>query len=438
MEMAKNHAHASREQVDRLLAETLPPEEKQRIVRHLLSRCKPCLELVRAAVAPGNQEPDYTALLRRLELAYVVAQNEVQAERRIADELWPKLLSEPPESRLFIIKNVDSYRTWGMYERVVDQARTTARNDPLQGVDLAHLALAIAEQLDIEAYGQERICDFKAGAYIVLGNAKRLAGDFAGAEAALESAKERLDKGTGDLYGRANLISIFSSLRADLGYLEDAAKILSRGIRCARRIQDRQLEGRLVLKQSSFIGFVDPALGLDLAEKGILLLEPDKDPHLDLVGRHLLAFWTNELGNPEEAAQILATYRYLYDRFTDVFWTGRLLHLKANIARTEGDLRTAERFFRELVELYVENSFELDLILASLDLAEVLASQARVAESAQILSHVYPILEAWKLHGDILRSWRILQEGVERRSVQASAFRELAMILRRRWYRRES
>ncbi|HEX5719881.1 MAG TPA: hypothetical protein VF179_27250, partial [Thermoanaerobaculia bacterium] len=225
--------------------------------------------------------------------------------------------------------------------------------------------------------------------------------------------------------------------RADLGYLEDATEILNRGIKYARTVRDRQLQARLVLKQSSFIGFVDPTLGLELAEKGISLLEPKKDPHLDLVGRHLLAFWTNELGDPEEATAILATYRYMYDRFTDVFWAGRLLQLKANIARTEGDLRKAEGYFRELVELYAEHSFEFDLVLASIDLAEVLASQARVVESGQILSHLYPVLEAWRLHGDILRSWKIMQEVVERRKVQASAIRELAMTLRRKWYRRD-
>lgn len=434
--MSRSYFHASREQIENLIAEKLPPKERQRIVSHLLSGCKPCVELVRDAICPGDEEPDYTAIIRRLELAYVVAQNDVQVERRSAEELWPKLQNQPPERRLFIIKNIDGYRTWGMYERVVEKTKTVARNDPLQAVDLAHLALAITDLLDAEAYGQERIYDFQAGAYTALGNAKRIIGDFAGAEAALNAAKELLDKGTGDPYEKAYLVSIYSSLKADLGYLEEAAELLNRGIRYASSVNDRQLRGRLVLKQSSFIGFVDPLLGLELAEQGISLLDHGKDPHLDLVGRHLLAFWSNELGNPGEAASILATYRYMYDAFDDAFWVGRLLHLQANIARTEGDLRKSEYLFREVVELYAEHHFEFDLVLASLDLAEVLASQARLVESGEILSQLYPVLEAWKLHGDILRSWRILQQGVERRNVQVSAFRSLAMTLRRNWYRR--
>jgi tetratricopeptide (TPR) repeat protein len=429
--------HASSAQIEDLIAERLPSQEARRIVSHLLSGCTPCVELVRAAICPGDEEPDYTALLRRLELAYVVAQNDVQAERRIADELWPRLQKQPPEQRLFIIKNIDGYRTWGMYERVVEQTKNIASIDPLQAVDFAHLALAITELLDPESYGSERIRDFQAGAYTALGNVKRIVGDFEGAGAALKAAKDLLEQGTGDPYEKAHLVSIDSSLRADLGDLEDAAEILDEAIKHARRVKDRQLEGRFVLQQSSFIGFVDPVLGLELAENGVSLLEPQKDPRLDLIGRHLLAFWTNELGDPEEATAIMATYRYMYDRFTDVFWTGRLLHLKANIARTAGDLRTAEGLFRQLVDLYAENNFDFDLTLASLDLAEVLTAQGRIEESGQILSHLYPVLEAWKLHGDILRSWKIVQAGIERRGVQARAFRELAMTLRRKWYRRD-
>jgi tetratricopeptide (TPR) repeat protein len=429
--------HASREQIEDLIAERLPLEEARNLVSHLLSGCGRCAELVRAAICPDDEEPDYAALLRRLELAYVLAQNDVQVERRIADELWPRLENQPPERRLFIIKNMDGYRTWGMYERVVEQTKSIARIDPLQAVDLAHLALAITELLDTKSYGQERINDFQAGAYTALGNAKRLVGDFAGAEAALRAAKDLLEKGTGDPYEKAYLISIYSSLQADLGDLEKATEILDQAVRHARSVKDRQLEARLVLQQSSFIGFVDPALGLELAEEGISLLEPQKDPRLDLIGRHLLAFWTNELGDPEEATAIMATYRYMYDRFTDAFWAGRLLHLKANIARTAGDLRTAEGLFRQLVEIYAESNFDFDLTLASLDLAEVLASQGRVAEAGEILSQLYPVLESWKLHGDILRSWKILLAGIEQKAVQAKAFRELAMTLRRKWYRRD-
>lgn len=121
--MSRSYFHASREQIENLIAEKLPPKERQRIVSHLLSGCKPCVELVRDAICPGDEEPDYTAIIRRLELAYVVAQNDVQVERRSAEELWPKLQNQPPERRLFIIKNIDGYRTWGMGNQVRQQCQ---------------------------------------------------------------------------------------------------------------------------------------------------------------------------------------------------------------------------------------------------------------------------------------------------------------------------
>ncbi len=425
--------HVSREQLDLLRREKLAPAETRRVVRHLLSGCDACLALARTALLPDRHDLDYTGLLRRLELALLVADNEVRSERAHAEDLWPVLKPLAPERRLFLVKHDPRFQSWGVYEKLLEEARTAGREDPIQAVDLAHLALGVAEMLDGGSYGEERIADFRAAAYVALGNAKRLLGDLQGAEAALAAAEGHLRQGTGDPLEAVNLISIQSSLQADLGFLEEATALLDRAGRHARATGDRHLEGRIALKQSSFIGYVDPQRGLALAEQGLSLLESGKDPHLDLVGRHLLAFWSNAVGDPEEAEGIVDTYRYLYAQFSDTFWTGRLLHLEGNIARTRGDLRKAERCFRGLVDLYSRKNFELDLVLAALDLSEVLVRQGSPVEASQILSELHPILEAWKLSGDILRAWTILLAALRENSFEERAFQEVAMLLRRRW-----
>ena len=96
----------------------------------------------------------------------------------------------------------------------------------------------------------------------------------------------------------------------------------------------------------------------------------------------------------------------------------------------------SELFFRELVDLYTEADFEFDLALASLDLSEVLTFQGKVEESVKIIEALYPVLKHWNLSGDILRSWLILQEGLWKQTVQVETFRELEMLLRRKWYRK--
>lgn len=432
--MRRTAFHATRIEAGDLLAGNLPAEERRRIVDHLLAGCETCAQLVRSMVFP--EHPDYDGVLRRLELALVLAESDVGFERKQALEAWAILKPLTPEERLFHVKHHPELHTWGMYEKLLDEAKKSVRNDPLRAVDLSHLALAVAERLDADDYGAERIKDFEAAAYICLSNAKRLVSDFTGAESALHAAQQLLAEGTRDLAERANFISIAASLKTDLGDLEEAAESLSEAIKLARRFKDKHLEGRLLIKQSGIVGWIDPVHAIELVERGLSLIDAEREPALELNGRHILAFLTNEIGDPDEASAILSTYAYLYRKFDDVFWRGRLLHLHANIARKENDLLRAELYFRDLVQLYQEHSFEFDLALAALDLAEVLTARGSFQESEEILAAVYPILQTWNIHVDILRAWLLLRENVQSQQVAREAFRELAMILRRKWYRK--
>jgi tetratricopeptide (TPR) repeat protein len=430
--------HVSLEDMDRFLqGGVLTPSERRSVIRHLLSRCELCLGALRGGLSVRPAEPDLTGLVRRLDLSSLLARYTVETERAEAAGLWTTLRTLAPAQRLLAVKNDPALQTWGLFEAVLGQARSVARNDPVHAVDLAHLALTIAELLDPQMYGGAAAHDYRVQAHTCLGNTKRLVGDFRGAQESLSSAEALLPEGSGDPLDKASLLSIRASLLTDLGSPEEATDLLEAAIRCARHIRDRHLEGRCRIQQSSSIGWIDPVRGLALAEEGLSLIDLDRDPHLELCGRHLLALWSNETGDPAEAQSIVATYRYLYAQFTDVFWTGRLLHLGGSIARMEGHLYESEILFRQLIDLYAEHEHRFDLALAALDLAEVLSLQGKTTESEEILAHFYPILEAWRLHADILRSWSILRDGVCRREIQKEGFRELALTLRRTWHRRD-
>jgi tetratricopeptide (TPR) repeat protein len=433
--MGKNAWHPPETEIRDFLAGHLSAEDRRRIVQHLLAGCDACARLAQSVIFPAS--PGYDDVLRRLELSMILAENDVAVERRQALEAWAFLKPLSPESRLFQVKHQPRFHTWGMFEKLLDEAKKSVRNEPLQAVDLAHLALEVAERLDSGSYGAEQIKDYSAAGYICLANAKRLVSDFPGAEIALRAAETSLGAGTGDPLEKINFISISASVKTDLGDLENAADSLNTAIKLARRIRDKHLEGRLFIQQSAMLGWIDPVRAIELVERGLSLIDTERDSALELNGRHVLAFLTSEIGDPEEASAILSTYTYLYKKHDNVFWRGRLLHLKANIARRENDLLQAELYFRDLIALYQEHSFEFDLALAALDLAEVLTAGGRFQESEEILAAVYPILQTWNIHVDILRAWLLLRENVQSQHVAREAFRELGMMLRRKWYRRE-
>jgi tetratricopeptide (TPR) repeat protein len=426
--------HLSRHELERFRANRAGMAERHRTFSHLLSGCERCCAVARDVFFP--EHVDYTPMFERMEAIFAQTEMGVRAERRRGDELWKLLEPLDATQRLLWVKNDPRLYTWGLYARVLAEAREAMRRDANEAVGLAYLGWMIAQRLDPAIYGDIHVRDFQGAATSLLGNAKRVYGDLRGAQDDLDRAEELLNLGTGDLLERAYLLSVRASLKTDLGCFEDAAVLLRRAAACARQMNDRQLEGKYLIAWSSSIGWLHPERGLTLAKRGLSRLQPGVDLHLELGGRHLQALWLNELGRTAEARELLESWRPLYEEFSDPVTTGRLLRLEGILSRDEGRLDVAERSFRGLMELYEQHNFDFDLALAALDLAQVLSLEGRLAEATELLGRLYPLLETWRLNADILRSWLILQEAVKRNAVQNRMFRDLAMTLRRQWLRR--
>jgi tetratricopeptide (TPR) repeat protein len=431
--------HVTEDHLRQLAEDRLPAGERQRVVRHLLTACPFCLELAREVLFPElAQKPDYAGVLRRLELSAVLAWNDVAVETGVARALWDRQFTGlAPGPRLMAIRNNPDLHTWGMFDLLLTEAKRVSRDQPLESLDLAYAALAVADLLSPAVYSEERIHDLRASAWAFLGNLKRLAGDFAGSQEALRAAAEHVGQGSEDPYEIANVLSMTASLVTDLGQLEEATDLLEEAAALARSVRDRPLEGRLRIQQASSISWVDPARGFKLAERGLRLLRRSKsvDRHTELGGIHILAGCANELGETGEARAILETYRYLYASFPDPGTQGRLLLLDALICRREGRLEDSEALLRQLATHYAEHAMPFDLTLSTLEWAESLVLLNRFDEAAEVMRQVYPLIERWRVPVDVLRAWKLVQEAVRARTVQETAFRELSLTVRRRWFR---
>lgn len=427
--------HLTDHDLERFRENLLGPEERRRAFAHLMAGCEPCRDSARKVFFPG-QDVEFSRVFRRLHALLLEAEAQLKVERQRGHELWRLLEPLDQTERMLWAKNDPRLHVWGVYERILQEARQALRHDPRDAVALAHLGWMIAQRLSAKVYGSKRVRDFQGVASTLLGNAKRLYGDLHGAGEDLDRAEALLAQGTGDLLEAASLLSVRASLKTDLGDFESAAALLRKAGACARQMGDRHLEGKYLIAWSSSIGWVDPERGLELARRGLERLEEGTDHHLELGGRHLQALWANELGRTADARRMLEACRPLYDRYDDPVTRGRLLRLEGLLARSEGRLDEAERCFARQVELYEKHNFDFDLALAGLDLAEVLSQQGRLAEAISILGGLYPVLKGWNLHVDILRSWLGLQETLQHNAVQAQMFRELAMTMRRKWHRR--
>jgi hypothetical protein len=239
--------HLTEIQLRQLAADRLSMEERNAAVRHLLTKCRPCLDLARKILFPEMEsEPDYSDVLRRLDLSLVLARNDVEVERGRARALWDDYLSAlEPGPRLMAIRSNPDLKTRGTFDLLLAEAKRITVERPVNAVDLAYAALAVTDHLDPHTYGEEHIHDFRASAWAALGNAKRMTGDFSGAGESVRTAAEMLEQGTGDPYEEAHVLSMTASLLTDLGDLETAADLLEDAAGLARSVRDRFLESRV-------------------------------------------------------------------------------------------------------------------------------------------------------------------------------------------------
>jgi ATP/maltotriose-dependent transcriptional regulator MalT len=218
--------------------------------------------------------------------------------------------------------------------------------------------------------------------------------------------------------------------------IDEALEVLGAAARDAREVGETQLHGKLVLQQSSSIGWYNPARGLDLAQKALGILQPGLSPHLDLIARYQMMILQCELGRVEEARTLFGIWQRSFREQThQSFWHGRILQLEAALARREGRLEECEAVLRELADHYAERGLHHDLALTTLDLAEVLTASRRYTEAQGLLDKILPLFRKWRVGTDVLRAWLMIEEGVKGKALETVAFREASRIVRRSWFR---
>lgn len=227
--------HFPREVLEKFIKLDISRAEALAVVRHLLARCPQCAEGVAAAVAESPEEAelwgtargaDYEQVFERVLRRVEEAEARLTAERQRATEQWVMLEGHPQARRLVMVHNDERLQTWGLYERLLEASRKAGARHPAAAVEIAELALAVLDHLDPSEYGRERLADFRAAALGVLANAKRLARDLEGAQAAFYQAWRELARGTDDPLDEAMLLCLEASLLCDLGEFEAAVELV--------------------------------------------------------------------------------------------------------------------------------------------------------------------------------------------------------------------
>lgn len=160
----------------------------------------------------------------------------------------------------------------------------------------------------------------------------------------------------------------------------------------------------------------------------------NREPRLALCAEHDLAWFLNDLGESEEALAVLDRARPLYRQFPDK-WTQLRLHwLEGRIAYRLGEYPQAESIFAQIWEEFRARNLHHELVLISIDLAQVLAGKGELARAAQLATECYSIMRSWGLHKDALSAWLVFQDALAQGTAAQGIFGRLGDYYRRHWF----
>lgn len=436
--------HASEELLGRFLRLRSSQDEARAVVKHLLTGCPECSELAVRLTTEMGLWPEKGSGAAGWEQAYEEVFSRAMAfasemEQRVALEKlrgwaqWACLEPLDPQSRFAVVRSDKAYQTFGLYNRLLEASSWISRREPAEAVDIVRLAIVVAEHLEPGEMSTGRIADLQASAWAALGNAKRIADDFEGARQAFNEAWRLLEEGTGDPDERAHLVSLEASYMKAIGEFEMAESYLEEAHEAYRSAGDAHRQGRILFQMGDIIGHVNPERGLAHIRKALALIDAEREPRLELCARHDLALFLAEGGQPDEALATLERARPLYTQFHDDLTQLRLHWLEGKIAYSLRDYAEAESVFSQVWEEFRALGLNQEVVLVTIDLAQVLADKGEPVRAADLASQCYSIMKHWGLHKDALAAWIVFQKALSHGAVMGDLFQRVSEYYLRHW-----
>jgi tetratricopeptide (TPR) repeat protein len=344
--------------------------------------------------------------------------------RQQAAALWDVLKRRKPADRRKLVEDSEKFRNWGVGELVCHESEKAAADDVGRAVELAELAVLIADLAPGEKTWRWRLQGY---AFAHLGNACRVRTDWPGAEKAFRRALELWEAGApGDpgLLSEVQVLSLLASLRIDQDRLPEATNLLERSLAA----NPGALRPILLLQKAraqEWSGDYEGALAT-LRQVGPLPADRQR-PRLQAILKHNSAWNLTHLGRFAEAAALLPEIRALTAQL-DVL---RFRWLEGRVEAGLGRLAEAAEAFSQVRAGFAEQGIAYDVALVTLELAVVHLQQRRTREVKALARQMAAIFKAQGVHQGALAALKLFCEAVETEAVTVELARRVADYLYR-------
>ncbi|HEX2254403.1 MAG TPA: hypothetical protein VHQ65_14135 [Thermoanaerobaculia bacterium] len=440
--------HPDREALVRFMRGDLPRYEARDVVRHLLAGCPSCRSVTGAwwpvelaAARRANKvvsfeeraaQHDYRRMFERVGRDLAAREQVFGEERRATAGLSAELTALPAAERRRMALADSRFHTWSVVDALVEESRALSTYETAGAEGLARLAIDLAERLDEDRYSAASTFDLRARAHAQLGNVLRIASRFLDAQKAMDTARELLERGSGDPVERCRFLLLQAALHGERKRYEEAEGLLERVVVLAERTGERHLAGCALVTQGRLVqqrGDVDAAV--ELYGRGMERVDPSQDPRMVLVASHNLVHALVDWGRYREALDRMDEVRALHHRLGGRLDRVRFRWLEGKVYQGLGWLARAAELYDEARQAFVEEELAYDAALVSLDLATVFSLQKKDAEVRRLAEEMLPIFQSRLLHQDALAALLFFHDAARHEAATLGVIYEVADYLRR-------
>jgi tetratricopeptide (TPR) repeat protein len=375
----------------------------------------------------------------RLEEPYLCGQNPeaVQpsvslpqaADRQVAEDLWARLKGRTHSARLALVEEVPKYQSWALAERLCAESIHAAAGHPQQAVELAELALRVAERVTGEPAWLLLLTGY---VWAHLGNALRVASDLPGAEKAFCQAWKLWEAGAAadsGLLDGLRLLDLEASLLRARRHFAAALERLDQAL--ALHPTGAGRGGILLNKGYTLEQMGSYEAAVETLQEAAPWIDREREPRHFCVLRFNLISCLCHLDRHQEAEAALPELRALTEQPERAMDRVRLHWLAGRVAGGLG--RTAEGIeaLAAVRAEFAKKKIRYDEALVTMELAGLYLQQGWTAEVKQLVSEMEPVFRDQEVHEEARKALDLFRQAVELETMTVELVRRLVAYLYR-------
>jgi tetratricopeptide (TPR) repeat protein len=361
-------------------------------------------------------------------LVQAVRNRRVRKARREAARLWIRLRSETPANRRLLVEKAREFQTWALAERLCNESAEAASDRTDRALELAELAHRVAELAPGEEPWRSRLLGYTLA---FLANARRVACDLPGAEAAFVQAWKFWSAGAGadpGLLGKWRLPDLEASLRRDQRRFPEALA----GMEKARAEAPPEAVSRILVNKATILDQMgDAEQAIETIREAVPLVDGRREPRLLFGLRFTLSANLCHLGRYQEAELGLPGVRALAVGLRRELDLVRVTWLEGKVAAGLGRLTAARAAFEQARREFTARGMAYDCALVTLELAELDLREGRVSEVRALAEEMAWVFRAQGIHREALAALQLFSEAARTEASTVELARRVLQYLYR-------